>query len=455
MKSILKSVRKSVKPFTRVFGKYASKRSTRTIFWIWLGWLVALLGYQAFIQARLELARPDFVLSWTPRETEAGRQDDKPYLIDPFMNAQVSWDSEFYLAIAVDGYNSPLVRTVPAVVGESQTLADFWPFGLPPEAKHAVPPSMSHAFFPFYPLVARVLSWALAVLGMNTIATATLAAVTVSALGTLAGMLALYQLARDELGKRGALRAVFYLVIFPTGFFLAQVYTEGLFVGLAFWSLVLMRRGELGWAAVLAIAATFTRAVGVALVVPLAYAWWQTGEWKRWQAWFNRHGEVSWPMVRTALIVASPLIAFLIWKVSYYGLVFTAVEDVWFGRGLLDIEGTIYTWGVAFQSLFGENTQAAAYYWLEFAAVIFGFAACVAGFRRHPDLAAFGFLVIFFSFTSGSAQGMLRYVLVAPPLFLLLARWGENEAFDRVWTVASVLLMSVMAALFTFDMWAG
>ncbi len=455
MTSFLKSVRKNVKPISRAFVKYASKRSTRTIFFVWLGWLVALLGYQAFLQARLDLARPDFALQWTPNETEAGNQDDKPYLIEPFMNAQVSWDSEFYLAIAVDGYNSPLVRTVPAVVAESQTLADFWPFGLPPEAKHAVPPSMSHAFFPMYPLAARVLSWPLALLGMNTIATATLAAVAVSALGTLAGMLALYQLAHDEMDRYGALRAVFYLVIFPTGFFLAQVYTEGLFIGLAFWALVLMRRGELGWAAALAIAATFTRAVGVTLVVPLAFAWWRTGDWKRWRTYATRQDKITWPMVRTALIVASPVIAFLIWKVSYYGLVFTAVEDVWFGRGLLAIDSTIYTWGVAFQSLFGDNPQAAAYYWLEFAAVIFGFAACVAGFRRHPDLAAFGFLVIFLSFTSGSAQGMLRYVLVAPPLFLQLACWGENEAFDRVWTMASVLTMSVIAALYTFDMWAG
>jgi hypothetical protein len=445
-----KTSRRKAKSIASRIRDFFAEDGNRTVTLIWLGWLVALLGYQVFLQARLELARPDFALQWTPNETEAGNQDDKPYLIEPFMNAQVSWDSEFYLAIAVDGYNSPQVRTVPGVVSESQTIADFWPFGLPPEAKHAVPPSMSHAFFPFYPLAARVVSWPLSLLGMNTIATATLAAVAVSALGTLAGMLALYQLAKDELGHAGGVRAAFYLVIFPTGFFLAQVYTEGLFVGLAFWSLLLMRRGQLGWAAALAIGATFTRAVGVALVVPLAYAWWQTGDWKRWRA-----RKITWPMVRTALVVASPLIAFLIWKVSYYGLVFTAVEDVWFGRGLLDIQGTIYTWGVAFQSLFGENTQAAAYYWLEFAAIIFGFAACIAGFRRHPDLAAFGFLVIFFSFTSGSAQGMLRYVLVAPPLFLLLARWGKNEAFDRAWTIASVLVMSVIAALYTFDMWAG
>ena len=47
-------------------------------------------------------------------------------------------------------------------------------------------------------------------------------------------MIALYDLTQESLGEDGAMRAAFYLLIFPTGFFLVQVYTEGLFVGLAF-----------------------------------------------------------------------------------------------------------------------------------------------------------------------------------------------------------------------------
>ena len=50
---------------------------------------------------------------------------------------------------------------------------------------------------------------------------------------------------------------------------------------------------------------------------------------------------------------------------------------------------------------------------------------------------------------------MHRYVLAAPPVFLYLSRLGKNPAFDRAWTIASVLLMGVLAMLFTFDMWAG
>jgi hypothetical protein len=64
-------------------------------------------------------------------------------------------------------------------------------------------------------------------------------------------------------------------------------------------------------------------------------------------------------------------------------------------------------------------------------------------------------LTIFFSLTSGGAQGMHRYVMAAPVIFLLPARWGKSEAFDRIWTLSNILLMGVFAIMFSFNFWAG
>jgi len=63
--------------------------------------------------------------------------------------------------------------------------------------------------------------------------------------------------------------------------------------------------------------------------------------------------------------------------------------------------------------------------------------------------------MIVFAFTSGSAQGMVRYVLVVPALFWMLARWGRNSAFDRVWSLLSILLMGLEVLLFSFDFWVA
>jgi hypothetical protein len=41
-------------------------------------------------------------------------------------------------------------------------------------------------------------------------------------------------------------------------------------------------------------------------------------------------------------------------------------------------------------------------------------------------------------------------------IFAIWLSWlGRRPAFDKVWTVASVLLMGVLATLFSFDLWTG
>ena len=423
---------------------------------MWLGWAVIVLAFQALIPARLDLQRPDRALAWTAAETSTGSQNGKIYLNESFLNRHVSWDSEYYLAIAVGSYEDSNVRRV----GDSWVSSGggFWPFVIPEAAGGARQGiSLSYAFFPFYPIVIRMLSLPLSLLGLNSIATATLAGVVVSLLGTLAAVLALFELARTDLGEEGGLRAAFYLLIFPSGFFLAQVYTEGLFVGLAFSSLVLLRRGHRSGAAVLAVLATFTRAAGVVLVIPLLLSWIREGEWMEldleWRQIYFKG--LPWPAIGRALVVLAPVLAFMLWRVSYYGMAFSRVEAEYFGRGLLSLGDTYSAWSDALRSLFGNNPQAAAYYTIEFGAILLGFVACIAGLRRHPDLAWFGLLLVFLSFTSGPAQGMHRYVLGAPPVFLFLSRLGQNPTFDRLWTIGSILVMGMMATLFMFDMWAG
>ena len=50
---------------------------------------------------------------------------------------------------------------------------------------------------------------------------------------------------------------------------------------------------------------------------------------------------------------------------------------------------------------------------------------------------------------------MIRYALAVPPIFLLLGRLGERPVFDRGWTVLSLLLMALLATLYSFDFWVA
>jgi hypothetical protein len=318
--------------------------------------------------------------------------------------------------------------------------------------------SLSYAFFPFYPLMIRIFMFPLQIFGLTPIATATLAGVIVSALGALLGMLALYDLTRDSLGEEGALRAAFYLIIFPTGFFLIQVYTEGLFVGLAFACLAMLKRKQWLAAALLGVAATLTRAVGITLIIPMAVTWLRTGEWidldLEWRQIFHE-GIPLRPLAR-GLLTFSPVVTFLVWKFSYLGLAFDYIEANYFGRGFLQFGYAFYVWAEAFKSMIdGTNPQHTAYYITEFLGLAIGIIACIATIKSHPEIAWFSLAVVLISWGSGPAQGLHRYILGAPAVFVALARWGNHPVFDRAWTILSILLMGLLAMLFAFNMWVA
>jgi len=420
------------------------------ILFLWLAWVFIVISFQALATARLKPQWPDKAQEWTTRETDsADYQAGHPYLLEPFLNDQVAWDSEYYLGIATGGYNDPQITHL----SESGVTA---PSPNPPPADPRSY-SLSYAFLPLYPWMMWLVSWPLKLLGLNPIATSTLAGILVSALGTFGGMLALYDLTQDSLGEDGALRAAFYLIIFPTGFFLVQVYTEGLFVGLAFGCLAMLKRRRWWLAALLGAAAALTRAVGVALVIPMAISWIRTGEWYNldveWRQIFLQG--IPWRSVGKALLAFAPLVAFVIWKFSYLGLAFDYVETNFFGRGVLNLGYGFFAWTEAFRGLFSGVPERTAYFLTEFIGLALGLVTCIACLKHDPEVAWFSLAVFITSWGSGPAQGIQRYILGAPAVFIMLARWGKNPVFDRAWTTFSLLLMGLLAMLFAFNFWVA
>ncbi len=411
-------------------------KSSRIIFFTWLGWAILVIAFQAWADARLIIKWPDNAVLWTTNETGAGYQKGQKYLLEPFMNHQVAWDSEYYLAIAVGGYDDPATD----LIG-------------PPDNQL----TKSYSFLPFFPLLIRLFMVPLSLLGLNPIATATLAGVTVSALGALGAMFALYDMTKDSLGEEGGLRAAFYLIIFPTGFFLVQVYTEGVFVGLVFGCLALLNRKQWVLAALLAVGATLTRAVGVSLIVPMLIDWIRSGDWTdldvEWKQIYLQG--LPWQSVARAVAAFAPLIAFLIWKFSYYGLAFDFVEQTFFGSTFMDIPGAIQDWTQAFQSLSFDIQQRGANYSIIIVLFILSLIACFKCMRNYPEVAWLSLTIILISWGSGPASGMHRYILTAPAVFIALADWGRNPVFDRVWTIASILWMGLLSALFAMNMWVA
>jgi hypothetical protein len=167
---------------------------------------------------------------------------DRPQTFSVFGEPHIFWDifarydSGWYHTIAQDGY-----RYQP---GEPNNLA----------------------FFPLYPLLMRGVG---VVIGGES-HHYYLAGMAISRVAFLGALVLLYFLARLDLGRDGAQRAVLYIAIFPYAFFYSRVYSESLFLLLsvaAFWWFRAKRWGLGGVAGGLA---ALTRVNGILVILGLA-----------------------------------------------------------------------------------------------------------------------------------------------------------------------------------------
>jgi len=391
-----------------------------------------LLAFQWLVTSRLDIKRPDHAVEWSEHETLPSSNRGKIYLLEPFLNRQVAWDSEYYVGIAVGGYDDPAAGAVRNPFSGQMVIKNY-------------------SFFPLYPYVMRAFMLPLGLLGMNPIATASLAGVIVALLGTLAGMFALKDLVQDYFNESDGLRAVFYMLIFPTGFFFAMVYTEGLFIGLAFWSLALIRRKHWLWASLLAVLATWTRAHGAALAISLLAAWLlpvlKKGSWRK-------HGG-DWKWYVQGLFALLPLAAYAVWRYSPLGEGWAELQSFYFGRGMMTLEASIGSWKRAFIYAVYMEKEALIYYLIEVIVILLAFFSSLWIIRRDLPLALFSMAAVLLSVFSGSAQSMARYMIVIPSMFIFLAHLGRKKAFDLIWIIVSIMLLGIEAMLFAFDMWVG
>lgn len=409
-----------------------TRTTIRNIVFTWLAWAVIILGYQWIVTTRLEITHPDRAIFWTESQTRLSSNEGKIYLLEPFMNRQVAWDSEYYVGIAVAGYDDPQAGAV-----------------VNPRTGQAV--IKNYSFFPFYPYVIRLVAWPLQVLGLNPLAAASLAGVIVAALGTLAGLLALWDLTRPYFEEEDAYRAVFYTLIFPTAFFFAMVYTEGLFIGLAFGALALSKRGHWAWASLLGLLAAWTRAHGAALTLPLLVFWLMQIRWR--EPW---RPQITWKWVLRGVFALLPVAGYLIWRNSELGMGWAELQSFFFGRGLLSIDISIENWIAAFDyARYGGGGASQIYFAIEVGAFVLAIIACLWLIRRDVAVALFSLTVVLLSGFSGAPQSMARYMLIVPALYIFLAQLGKNRIFDRAWTLFSILLLGMEASLFAVDMWVG
>jgi hypothetical protein len=341
------------------------------------------------------------------------------------MNIWSHWDGEHYVTLAMGGYLHP-------------------------------PDNVSPAFFPLYPLLLR--SFAELFGGPISKEALSVWGPLISLLFLPFALYFIYHIALEGWGERVARGTVLILALFPTTFFLNAAYTESLFLALSAGSMWAMRvKKDLLLACVLAGFAAATRNVGIFLVVPLIYEWIKDVERSRWQGVY-------------LLLAPGGLFAYMVYLWVRFGdpLLFYSAQESWGRQATGPLDTASRAWGAAVEGAGrlldpdlwahptlgnAANQLAGASNLFNLAFFVFAMVVLLAGSRYLPlSLTIYGLLLVapatLFGTPGSPLMGTPRYVLVAFPVFIVLALLFRNRVLLGGWLVVSTLLSLVLCGLF-------
>ncbi len=330
------------------------------------------------------------------------------------------WDSGWYVNLAEAGYWDPPTR-----VGQET----------------------NHAFFPLYPGLMRVL---VRTTGIET----SLAGNLISAASLLAALVLFAEWTRRRFGEARVVPAVLVLLLFPTSFFFAAVYTEALVLALSLAAVVALESDRRLLSAVAGVLAGLTRITGIVLAPYLALV-----SWRRSRETGVPAGRAAW---RAALAGASPLAGFGIFCLYFWRrfgdpLLFVKAQHNWSGQSKGILDGPALIWKAVVEDvtrgrLLGGSparTFEGAYLLL-----FLVLAAFLLARRRFAEGVYVGGTVAIV-FASGTFESAGRYVLPAFPAFALLAGLSVRRGFFLSLLVLSAAAQAAYVWAFVHWYWTG
>jgi Gpi18-like mannosyltransferase len=299
----------------------------------------------------------------------------------------------------------------------------------------------SAAFFPLYSLLIKILSYVTC--------KPTVSAMLIAATAQLAAFAILHRLTERELDGATATRTRWFLVCFPTGFYLGLTYNASLFLLLVVAAVYLMRRGTWWGAGVVAAFATATRSSALLLFIPFAYEYLRQREFKV--------RRISWDVAWIALVPVGIIsYALYCWRIFGDPLKFMHAQALWFRERDWPWIGIYQSFKIIFTTpnIFGNDVRNL----MDLGAVLFVCVMLVLGFvgpwkfrRDQLMLPIFGVASLLFVICFPSADVINRVPLLSAgrlaleafPAFIIVGRIGRNQIFDRAYCFIGVLLQGL------------
>lgn len=365
----------------------------KKIIFLLLGWLLIVNIFALLGLNRLNL-KSDTAYKWI---------DPQKFVQEQSWNSisfHSRWDSVYYLDIAQNGYHFTKENTLSNIV-----------------------------FFPFYSALIFVVSL---LIGPNFI----LAGWIVSVLALIGSVIVFYKLIKEFHPTIDPENAIFYLLIFPTAFFLNAVYTESIFLFLSLLTFYYLHKGRFGLAGFFGLLSALTRITGVLLFIPIVWEFYKRNGWRK---------IFSFSFLPTLLVPLGTMIFFL-YHYFVFGnfFLFFDVENAWGRTFQLNKEHFLLFSNPAIVNLS-----------IDLLFTTFALICAVHMFKkRWVSYGLYTVTTLGVALSTGTFMSIGRYILVLFPIYLVLAS-VKNQNFAKIYTIGSVFLLAMNIILFVNWYWAG
>jgi Gpi18-like mannosyltransferase len=294
-------------------------------------------------------------------------------------------------------------------------------------------------FFPLYPLLTRLFTFSPD--------TVNLSALVVANACSVVALIYLYKLTKLDFGVGTAQKAILFLSVFPTAYFLSAPYTEGLFFATVIAALYYARLGKWLPAGIIGGLAALTRLGGLLMLPVLAVEFLHQ----------NRRSLrriFSFDFVWIFLVAVGFLI-YLDINLQTTGSMFTFIRlehEHWFN--------TLDPWGGFMGALsWAQNASYPESVTIGLAPLVFavfGLVMVVVGFVRRfrPSYMVYMVLTWMLAVSTSFWLSVPRYIMAVFPMFILLGTLAKGKAATLAITAVSVVFLCYFIFMFGSGQWA-
>lgn len=376
----------------------------KKVFCFWLAWRISLFIF-ALVGAVLLPLRSIHYLG--------GSIDN--YSRNPLFWGWVNFDGDYYLKIAIHGYQS-----------------------------------LTHSFFPLYPLLTKYLAMPLGTEVSNMVVSGLI----ISNLSFLFSLFIFWKLIKIDYPEKTAFLSLILLLVFPTSFFFGAMYTESLFLLLVLGAFYTARKKMWFFAGVLGMLASATRVVGVLLLPALFIEWSQNKK--------SQKAKSSIFGLLFLFLVPTGLAAYMLFLQKTTGNSLAFYNELsYFGEQRSGQLVPLYQvfWRYI-KILLGIKFSDPLYFTITMEALI-GLVTPILliwGYIKRVRLSylVFAGLAYLLPTLTGSFSSMPRYVLVIFPIFILLGIFfSERRRLVLFLSIISVILLAIETMFFIRGYWVA